>query len=324
MNGKHGRSAERLGAFARRGLRPGSPAAFGFALLCVGVATLLRLSIDLFAPDAIPYATYCPAILIAALIGGLGAGVFALALSALTAWYVFVPPRMSFAGWDVEHSVSLGLFFFTAIAVVWIADRYRAVLRRLDEEEAYRKVVVEELGHRVKNKLATVYAILRHELRGHRDVWESAAGRLRALSAADDFLVAGEGEGVALEQILDLELAAYGSASVIKHGARLTLSGKLPSVLSLIVHELATNAAKYGALSAPNGTIDISWAEDGDDIVIDWRERDGPPVTAPEKRSFGTNLIERSLGAFNGTAKVEFAAAGVTCRMRFPKALAAG
>ena len=118
MNGKHGRSAERLGAFARRGLRPGSPAAFGFALLCVGVATLLRLSIDLFAPDAIPYATYFPAILIAALISGLGGGVFALALSALTAWYVFVPPRMSFAGWDVEHSVSLGLFFFTAIAVV--------------------------------------------------------------------------------------------------------------------------------------------------------------------------------------------------------------
>ena len=78
MNGKHGRSAERLGAFARRGLRPGSPAAFGFALLCVGVATLLRLSIDLFAPDAIPYATYFPAILIAALISGLGGGVFAL------------------------------------------------------------------------------------------------------------------------------------------------------------------------------------------------------------------------------------------------------
>ena len=90
----------------------------------------------------------------------------------------------------------------------------------------------------------------------------------------------------------------------------------------MIVHELATNAAKYGALSAPHGVIDISWAEDGDDIVLDWRERDGPPVTAPAKRSFGTNLIERSLGAFQGTAKVEFAAAGVICRMRFPKTLA--
>ena len=323
MDAGHDKPVERLGAFARRGLRPGSPAAFGFALVCVSVATLLRLAIDLVAPAAVPFATYFPAILIATLVAGTAAGLVTMALGALIAWYVFVPPRFSMSSLRAEDMVSLGLFFLAALAIVWIADRYRALLRRLDEEEAYRKVVVEELGHRVKNKLATVYAILRHELRGHRDVWESAAGRLRALSAADDFLVAGDGEGVRLEQIIDLELAPYGSASVNKRGAPLTLSGKLPSVLSLIVHELATNAAKYGALSAPNGVIDISWAQDGDDIVVDWRERDGPPVTAPTKRSFGTNLIERSLGAFSGTAKVEFAAAGVTCRMRFPKALTA-
>jgi len=255
MEDKHGRAAEWLGAFARRGLRPRSPAAFGFALVCVGAATLLRLVIDFVAPDAVPFATYFPAILIATLIAGTAAGVLAMALGALVSWYIFVPPRFSMSNLRTEDVVSLLLFFFAALAIVWIADRYRALLRRLDEEEAYRKVVVEELGHRVKNKLATVYAILRHELRGHRDVWESAAGRLRALSA-------------------------------------------------------------------PHGVIDISWAEDGDDIVLDWRERDGPPVTAPAKRSFGTNLIERSLGAFQGTAKVEFAAAGVICRMRFPKTLA--
>ena len=322
MGNKHGRTAERLGAFARRGLRPGSPEAFGFALVCVAAATLLRLAIDIATPNAVPFATYFPAILIATLIAGTAAGLLTTVLGAVISWYVFVPPRFSMSSLSTADLVSLGLFFFAALAIIWIADRYRAVLRRLDEEEAYRKVVVEELGHRVKNKLATVYAILRHELRGHRDVWESAAGRLRALSAADDFLVTGEGEGVALEQILDLELAPYGSASVSKRGAPLTLSGKLPSVLALIVHELATNAAKYGALSAPNGVIDISWAEDGDDIVVDWRERGGPPVIAPAKRSFGTNLIERSLGAFQGSAKVEFAPGGVSCCMRFPKALA--
>ena len=322
MDDKHGRTAERLGAFARRGLRPGSPEAFGFALVCVAAATLLRLAIDIATPNAVPFATYFPAILIATLIAGTAAGLLTTVLGAVISWYVFVPPRFSMSSLTTADLVSVGLFFFAALAIIWIADRYRAVLRRLDEEESYRKVVVEELGHRVKNKLATVYAILRHELRGHRDVWESAAGRLRALSAADDFLVTGEGEGVALEQILDLELAPYGSASVSKRGAPLTLSGKLPSVLALIVHELATNAAKYGALSAPNGVIDISWAEDGDDIVVDWRERGGPPVIAPAKRSFGTNLIERSLGAFQGSAKVEFAPGGVSCCMRFPKALA--
>jgi two-component sensor histidine kinase len=308
------------GALARRGLRPGSAAAFGFAFICIVVATALRLAIDLVAPGAVPFATYFPAILIATLVAGTAAGIIVMAFGALISWYVFVPPRFAVSILNTEDMVSLGLYFLAALAIVWIADRYRAVLRRLDEEEAYRKVVVEELGHRVKNKLATVYAILRHELRGHRDVWESAAGRLRALSAADDFLVAGDGEGVRLEQIIDLELAPYGSASVKKRGAPLALSGKLPSVLSLIVHELATNAAKYGALSAPDGVIDIDWAEDGDDLVIVWRERGGPPVVAPDKRSFGTNLIERSLGAFNGSATVDFAPGGVICRMRVPKA----
>ncbi|HEY5676168.1 MAG TPA: sensor histidine kinase, partial [Myxococcales bacterium] len=91
-------------------------------------------------------------------------------------------------------------------------------------------------------------------------------------------------------------------------------------VLSLVLHELATNAAKYGALSAPDGAIHIDWAEDGDDIVLVWSERGGPAVVAPSRRSFGTNLIERSLGAFNGEARVEFARGGVVCRMRFPKA----
>ena len=218
-------------------------------------------AIDLIAPDAVPFATYFPAILIATLIAGTAAGVVAALLGALAAWFIFVPPRFSMGHLHADDVVSLGLFFFAAFAIIWVADRYRAVVRRLDEEEAYRKIVVEELGHRVKNKLATVHAILRHELRGHRDVWESAAGRLRALMAADDFLVAGDGDGVDFRGILEMELAPYGSASVTIRGEPLMLYGKLPSVLSLIVHELATNAAKYGALSAPNGVIAIEWRE---------------------------------------------------------------
>ena len=317
MDGFRKKSAEWLGALARRGLRPASPAAFAF--LCVAAATVLRLAIDLGAPHAVPFATYFPAIMIATLVAGIAAGTAAALLGAATAWYMFVPPRFSIANLKADDLVSLALFLLAAFAIIWIADRYRALLRRLDEEEAYRKIVVEELGHRVKNKLATVYAILRHELRGHRDVWESAAGRLRALSAADDFLIAGDPQGITLNHILELELAPYGSASVTMRGAPLTLSVKLPSVLSLVVHELATNAAKYGALSAPNGIIDIAWAEDGGDVVLDWTERGGPEVVAPAKRSFGTNVIERGLGAFKGSAQVEFARGGVVCRMRFPK-----
>jgi two-component sensor histidine kinase len=290
----------------------------------VAAATLLRLAIDLVAPDAVPYATYFPAILIATLIGGALAGTLAALVSALAAWYMFVPPRFSFEHLRPDAVVSLGLFFFAAFAVIWVADRYRRVLRHLDEEEAYRQVVIADLSHRVKNKLATVYAILRHELRGHRDVWQSVEGRLRALSAADDFLAAAEGgHGVALTQILEMELAPYGNARVSMTGGPVVLAGKVPSVFSLVVHELATNAAKYGALSGESGSIDISWREDGEHVTLEWKERGGPPVTPPQKRSFGTSLIERSLDPFKGSAHLDFAPEGIVCRMRLPRALSA-
>ena len=314
----------RFGRLVQLGLAPRSPAALSFALLCVAAATLLRLAISLIAPDAVPYATYFPAILIATLIGGAVAGTFAALLSALAAWTMFVPPRFSMAYLRTDDVVGLGLFFFAAAAIIWVADRYRRVLRRLDEEEAYRQIVVADLSHRVKNKLATVYAILRHELRGHRDVWQSAEGRLRALSVADDFLAATEdGQGVALTQILEMELAPYGSARVSMTGEPVPLAGKLPSVFSLVVHELATNAAKYGALSAENGSIDISWREEAEHIVLEWRESGGPPVQPPQKRSFGTSLIERSLDPFKGAAHLDFAPEGVICRMRLPRARSA-
>jgi len=323
LSDRHARSGW-LSALVRRGIAPRSVWAFVFALVCVAAATLLRLAIAIVAPGAIPFATFFPAVLIAALIAGTPAGIVATFVSALAGWYLFVPPRFSLAHTQQADVVSLALFFVAAFSIVWVADRYRAVIRRLDEEEAYRKVVVEELGHRVKNKLATVYAILRHELRGHRDVWESVGGRLQALSAADDFLVTGDGDGgVDFRDILATELAPYGSASVTMRGGPLTLHGKLPSVVALIVHELATNAAKYGALSAPDGVIDIDWRDEGNDVAITWRERGGPPVAPPTRRSFGTNLIERSLDAFKGSARIEFAAAGIVCRMRFARASAA-
>jgi two-component sensor histidine kinase len=311
----------RFGRLVQHGLPPRSPAALSFALLCVAAATLLRLAIDLVAPDAVPFATYFPAILIAAFIGGGAAGTLATVISALAGWIMFVPPRLSMAYQRPDDVVSLALFFLASFASVWVADRYRHVLKRLDQEEAYRQVVVADLSHRVKNKLATVYAILRHELRGHRDVWESAEGRLRALSTADDFLVAAEGgHGVALTQILEMELAPYGNARVSMTGEPVALAGKVPSVFSLVVHELATNAAKYGALSCESGSIAISWREDGEHIALEWKERGGPPVTPPQKRSFGASLIERSLDPFKGSAQLDYAPEGVVCRMRLPRA----
>ena len=300
----------------RRGLRPGSLAAFSFAVLCVIGATALRLLVDLVAPNAVPFATYYPAVLIATLVGELAAGTFAILLSSLVAWWTFLPPQFEWNRPTTEQGINIALFIFASVLIMWIAAQYRTVLRRLNEEESYRKVVVDELGHRVKNKLATIYAILRHELRSHDDIWKSLSGRLRALSAADDFLVNSDGHGVDLRQILEMELEPYGFGRISLSGEPVLLFAKVPTVLALVFHELATNAAKYGSLSISDGRFAISWQQSGEQIAIDWVESGGPSVSAPSRRSFGSKLIERSL---DGAAKIEFAPGGVICRLRLSK-----
>jgi two-component sensor histidine kinase len=310
--------AERVAFYARHGLRPHSPAAFAFAILCVGIATLVRLLVDVVTPQAVPFATYFPAVLAATLIGGRTAGGLATLLSAVIAWYVFIPPRFVWTVITRPEGISLILFVVACSTIIWIADQYRRVLRRLDEEEHYRQVVVGELGHRVKNKLATIQAILRHELRSDAKTWDSVSGRLRALSATDDLLLQPDRDSIEMRELLALELNPYGENRVRMQGGPLRLRGRVPSVLALIVHELATNAAKYGALSVEEGCVSIAWRKEAQEIAIDWKESGGPVVTGAERRSFGTNLIERSLDGFSGSARIDFPRDGLLCRIRFP------
>ena len=120
-----------IGSAVRRGLRPGSLAAFSFAIVCVAGATALRLLIDLIAPNAVAFATYFPAVLIATLVGGVAAGIFAMVLSALVSWWTFLPPRFEWNILSTEQSISVALFVFATVLIIWIAAQYRSVVRRL-------------------------------------------------------------------------------------------------------------------------------------------------------------------------------------------------
>lgn len=307
-----------MNAMVRRGPRPGSFEAYGIAVACVLAATLVRLLVDMVAPSSIYFATYIPALLIAALIGGLAAGATATLLGGFIAWWMFFEPRFAWAVAEKNHFVGVGLYLFAGALIVWTANQYRLLLAKIDEEEKYRRIVVDELTHRVKNKLATIYAILRHELRSQPQIWDSVSGRLQALSAADDFIGRDEAAGVDLQMLLGMEAEPFGMERFTCSGPRARLFGKLPTVLALVFHELTTNAAKYGALSKPEGHVYVIWQKSDDGFEIAWTESGGPEVLTPMRRSFGSHLIERSLYSFGGEASLEFAPEGVMCRIRLP------
>ncbi len=189
--------------------------------------------------------------------------------------------------------------------------------RRLAEER--QKVLIDELDHRVKNTLATVQALTMQTLRGSRvepDVATALHARLSALAMGHDILTQGSWTGGDLRQIVESALTAFrtGSDRVRIDGPPVQVSPRVTLALTLALHELATNATKYGALSKETGRIDIAWDVDqpADRLHFRWVESDGPPVVPPQRKGFGSRLIERSLaGDLGAGARIEYAPSGV-------------
>ncbi|MDQ0303286.1 HWE histidine kinase domain-containing protein [Ancylobacter polymorphus] len=193
-----------------------------------------------------------------------------------------------------------------------------------DKADTRQRLLNEELNHRVKNILAVIKSLVEHSLRDGRstqDYVESLRGRVQALAIAHDQVVRGAGGG-SLGDLLRAELSPYGG-----DGSRLTLSGptvwldaRAFSVMALVLHELSTNAAKYGALSRLGGRLEVAWrvTPEGDCEVM-WREQGGPEVVATGRRGFGMALIERSVPYdLGGTSRLEFAPAGLVAHLRLP------
>ena len=192
------------------GLRPRSVEAFIFALGCVAVATLVRLGLGLVSPDSAVFAPYFSATLVAALVGGAAAGGFAAAASGVVAVWLFVPPDWGLGSFDREEVVSVLLFSMSSVVIIWAAESYRGLLSRLREEEAMRRLLNRELGHRIKNTLASVQAIVNQTLRERTDLRDKISGRIGALAATNDLLVMSQWSGASLREILSGECAPYG------------------------------------------------------------------------------------------------------------------
>ncbi len=131
----------------------------------------------------------------------------------------------------------------------------------------------------------------------------------------DDLIAEAQGEGANIRDILTAEMAPYEASRTSMAGPDCLLSPKLAVTMALLVHELATNAAKYGALSSPDGKLSIHWSLSGARLNFSWRESDGPPVSPPSHSGFGTRLFRRALGPFDGKVDANFASTGLVCNL---------
>jgi len=197
--------------------------------------------------------------------------------------------------------------------------------------EQQRELLIGELNHRVKNTLALVQALAahtRHAAVSPTDFEQAFTSRLHALGHAHDLLTQTHWKGTSLHQVIETALApfsVYGSsqARVEVEGPQVWLNSNTAVTLTLAFHELATNAAKYGALSTNKGRVDIFWearpAGEPQEVLLQWRESGGPIVEAPSRKGFGTMLIEKVLAyEAEGEAKLEFLPTGVAFMFRLP------
>lgn len=299
----------------QRRVRAGSSEAYVFATLCVVVASLLRWAL-VWIPDPISaFPTYYPAVFFAALIGGLGPGAFAAIAGGFIGWWAFIPQRYELLLLKSGQEFNLAAYLFASLLIVWGANRLRALTKRVESEERFRKLAAEELAHRLKNKLATFQSIVSYQLREHPQIRDDILSRLNALSVTDGLVIAAEGRGAHLYDILSAELAPYGASRVYLNGPNAFLSPKLALTMALVFHELATNAAKHGALSDPVGRLSINWVVSERQLSLKWHESGGPIVSAPHRRGFGTRLLSGALDHFDGNLNMAFEPAGLVCRI---------
>jgi two-component sensor histidine kinase len=190
------------------------------------------------------------------------------------------------------------------------------------EASERQQLLINELNHRVKNTLALVQSIAGLTMRsseGLPEFREAFERRLGALSRAHDLLNRTWWGAVPLRSVLDAELAPFGRGRVELAGEDVALSPRQGIALTLILHELATNAAKHGSLSAPGGKLQVGWESAAAELTLTWNESGGPAVDAPSRKGFGSALIERSVnGDLGGRLEQHFDAGGYRCTIRFP------
>lgn len=251
---------------------------------------------------------------------------------------VRLSPRRSFEIWQAEvrgQATPWDIVDLDAVNGfrVWLLE---TVMLQLDlarrEREALfarQSMLVAELDHRVKNTLANIHALVQQTKSKSASVEafiENLESRIRAMAHAQNLLSERHWEGASLRSMIEQELAPYANSEHVNlrlSGGHWVLSPTAAMAFNMVLHELATNAAKYGSLSVAGGTVDVDWSIDAasGNLIIRWKERGGPAVTPPTRRSFGSTVIERSLRhELKGSCVLSFEPDGLSCVATIPAA----
>jgi two-component system CheB/CheR fusion protein len=186
--------------------------------------------------------------------------------------------------------------------------------KRAQEQQ---KLLVNEMKHRIKNSLATIQAIATQTLNQHAEERDAFIARLHALSSAHDLLTSKTWERAPLHAIVTSALAPFQEQRLecitVDGSGDVFLDSTKSVMVAMMVHELATNAVKYGALSNGKGRVSVTWKHESHSVKLDWREIGGPRVSPPTQKGFGSHLIERAFDGHLGTAQLVFDPQGVSC-----------
>jgi two-component sensor histidine kinase len=273
---------------------------YTMAFVTIGLATLLQWLAEAQYVGS-PFLTIYPAVIVATLIGGRGPGFLAAILAGVSQWCLFIPTL---------HWLALASYAFDASVCVMLIDYINQtldlLLANIDREKQAKQhqyLLAKELHHRIQNLFTVIQGVIRFSLSGEGVVQKSVvrqelSDRLQSMSAANRAITDSMGDGVHLLDLVTNEIRGFEPQFEIVGGAGLVLGGQMTQDLSLILHELVTNALKYGALTVPQGRVGLELDWSGSLLTFKWRERGGPLVTEPDRTGFGRRILDTFAKSF--------------------------
>lgn len=299
--------------------RPPAVQAYAIATGLVALAAIARFLLGLLDDGVLFFAIFFPAILFTALWYGRAPAIYATALSLVVVWYAFIPPQFVFAWKPRATWVNLGLFCLSSGLVIWIADCQRKLVAEINESERRRQLLVDEMRHRGKNSISIASTIISRTLGNDAATAKQLIDRLRIVFASPDFYADNGEVECLLHRILLEELRPYGTDRFALSGGPLQITPRQARNLALVVHELATNSAKYGGLAVADGFLFVTWHMEGGEIIIDWKEKGlASDAGNGNGAGFGTRLIDAMVRDLKGRIDRFVSETGYACRIHLP------